>query len=98
REPRLRSMRMSRKPIVMLLRRHTRAMIVAGTLAVLVVVATLVASDLWWRRVRVLRTANRNAQHQTRILGEYLRGSVAAADAALRQLVGHGRRGGGSRG
>jgi signal transduction histidine kinase/CheY-like chemotaxis protein len=80
------------------LRRHTRAAIVVVTIAVLVLVGALLAGDLWWRRERAILAAERRAEHEAGMLGEYLRGSVSAADAALRQLVVHGQRMGGSTG
>jgi len=75
-----------------------RRPIIAGTIVVLVVVGTLVVCDLLWRRDRVLQTAERRADRQARILAEYLHGSFASADAALRQLVVHGQRHGGASG
>jgi len=69
-----------------------------GTLVVLVVVCTLVVCDLLWRRDRVLLAADRRADHQARIVEEYLHGSFASADAALRQLAVHGQRHGGASG
>jgi signal transduction histidine kinase/ActR/RegA family two-component response regulator len=77
------------------LRRRPKLNIMAFTLTVLVAVGTLVTADLWWRRDRVLRSADTRARNLSSVLSEYIRGSFTSADAALRQLAVHGRRVGG---
>ena len=65
------------------------------TVAVLVAVCTLEGFDLWWRYTAALRTGESRAKHLSLVLAEYLRGSFAVADTALRQLAVHSRRIGG---
>ena len=65
------------------------------TVAVLVAVCTLEGFDLWWRYKATLRAGESRAQNLSLVLAEYLRGSFAVADTALRQLAVHGRRIGG---
>ena len=77
------------------IRRRPKFNIVAFTLTVLVAVAALVTADLWWRRERVLTSADTRAGNLATVLAEYVRGSLTSADAALRQLGIHGRRVGG---
>ncbi len=77
------------------IRRRPKFNIIAFTLTVLVAVAALVTADLWWRRERVLKSADTRAGNLATVLAEYVRGSLTSADAALRQLVVHGRRVGG---
>ena len=76
--------------------RYPRFNIVAFTLAILIAVAALEIADLWWRHHRAVHNAEERAQNLTVLLAEYVRGSFASADAALRQLQVHGRRIGGS--
>ena len=65
------------------------------TVAVLVAVCTLEGFDLWWRYKAALRAGESKAENLSLVLAEYLRGSFAVADTALRQLAVHGRRIGG---
>ena len=78
------------------LQRLSRAVIVGFTVFVLVVVAGLVGADLWWEHERALARAETRAVNLAFVLSEYVRGSFAAADASLRQLVVHGSRIGGA--
>ncbi len=77
------------------LRRRPKFNILAFTLTVLIAVAVLVSADLWWRRDRVLTSADTRAANLASVVSEYVRGSFSSADAALRQLAIHGRRVGG---
>jgi signal transduction histidine kinase len=77
-------------------RRRPKFNIIAFTVTVLIAVAALEIADLWWRRDRALKTAETRATSIVIVLAEYIRGSFASADAALRQLQLHGRRVGGS--
>jgi signal transduction histidine kinase len=77
-------------------RRRPKFNIIAFTLTVLIAVATLEVVDLWWRRDRAVKTAETRANNMAVVLAEYIRGSFASADAAVRQLQLHGRRVGGS--
>jgi signal transduction histidine kinase len=77
------------------MRRRPKSNIIAFTLTVLIAVGGLVTADLWWRRERVLKTADTRAANLASVLSEYVRGSFGSADAALRQLAIHGRRVGG---
>jgi len=65
------------------------------TVAVLVAVCTLEGFDLWWRYTAALRAGESRAENLSLVLAEYLRGSFAVADTALRQLAVHSRRIGG---
>ena len=65
------------------------------TVAVLVAVCTLEGFDLWWRYTAALRAGESRAKNLSLVLAEYLRGSFAVADTALRQLAVHSRRIGG---
>jgi len=76
-------------------RRRQRFNVLVFALTVLVAVAALEIADLWWRRERALKTAERRSSNLSIVLAEYVRGSFASADAALRQLQVHGRRIGG---
>ena len=53
-------------------------------------------ADLEWRRRQALEAADARAQNRADITAEYVRGRFALVDAALRQLVIHGERVGGS--
>ena len=86
---------MSPPRIAAAFRRRPKFNIIAFTLTVLFAVATLQIVDLWWRRDRALKTAETRATNMAIVLAEYIRGSFASADAALRQLQLHGRRVGG---
>ena len=77
------------------LRRRPRLNILAFTLTVLIAVGALQAADLAWRREHVLKAGETRATNLAVVLAEYIRGSFASADAALRQLQIHGRRVGG---
>ena len=66
------------------------------TTALLVAVASLMLADLEWRRRQALEAADARAQNRADITAEYVRGRFALVDAALRQLVIHGERVGGS--
>jgi signal transduction histidine kinase len=79
-----------------IVRRNPRFNILAFTITVLIAVAALEIADLWWRRDNALKNAETRAANLDRVLAEYVRGSFASADAALRQLQVHGRRIGGS--
>ena len=87
---------MSPSRIAAVFRRRPKFNIIAFTLTVLIAVATLEIVDLWWRRARALSIAEMRANNMAIVLAEYIRGSFASADAALRQLQLHGRRVGGS--
>jgi signal transduction histidine kinase len=76
-------------------RRRPKFNIIVFTATVLVAVAGLVTADLLWRRDGVLKAADTRAANLSTVLAEYIRGSFASTDAALRQLAVHGRRIGG---
>jgi signal transduction histidine kinase len=78
--------------------RRPQSLILAFTATVLLAVAALQITDLWWRRARALNTAESRAVDLANILAEYVRGTFALADTSLRQLVIHGRRVGGAQG
>jgi signal transduction histidine kinase len=82
-------------PLFTPLRRRPRFNIVAFTVTVLVTVAALEVADLWWRHQRALKQGAARAQNVSVLLAEYVRGSFASADAALRQIVVHSARIGG---
>jgi signal transduction histidine kinase len=67
----------------------------ALTIAALVIMATLRVMDLSWSRAEILTAAEQRAANLALILAEYISGSFAAGDAALRQLTLHSRRVGG---
>jgi signal transduction histidine kinase len=73
-----------------------KPVVLAFTAALLVVVAGLMLADLQWRRRQALDSAEARAQNRADITAEYVRGRFALVDAALRQLVIHGERVGGS--
>jgi signal transduction histidine kinase len=77
-------------------RRRAKVNIIALTLTVLIAVASLQTADLLWRRESVIRAAETRASNLAVVFAEYIRGSFASADAALRQIVIHGKRVGGS--
>ena len=77
--------------------RRPRSLILIFTATILLAVAALQVTDLWWRRAKALKAADARAQNLSSILAEYVRGSFALADTSLRQLVIHGRRVGGAR-
>ena len=71
-----------------------------GLLAALVLSAVVAfrAADLWGARNQTLDASERRARDLARILSQYLHGTFAASDAALRQLAIHSRRIGGAGG
>jgi signal transduction histidine kinase len=75
--------------------RRQKLLIAAFTAAVLAAVALLVVADLWWRRDRTIDAAEKRASNLAYVLAQYVRGSFAATDTALRQLALHARRAGG---
>src|SRR4029079_19796923 len=77
-------------------RRRPKVNIIVFTLTVLIAVASLQAADLWWRRESVIRNAETRASNLAVVSAAHVRGSFASADAALRQIVIHGKRVGGS--
>ena len=78
--------------------RRPRSLILIFTATILLAVAVLQVTDLWWRRTKALNAADARAQNLSSILAEYVRGSFALADTSLRQLVIHGKRVGGAQG
>lgn len=78
--------------VLTVLRRRPRFTIVAFTATVFVTVGVMEAADLWWRRDQAVASWESRGQNLTVVLAEYVRGSFASADAALRQLVVHGTR------
>jgi signal transduction histidine kinase len=76
--------------------RRAKFNIITLTLTVLIAVGTLQAADLWWRRDRVIHAAETRATNLAVMFAEYIRGSFASADSALRQIVIHGKRVGGA--
>jgi signal transduction histidine kinase len=77
--------------------RRPRSLILFFTATILLAVAALQVTDLWWRRARALTAADARAANLSSILAEYVRGSFVLADTSLRQLVIHGRRVGGAK-
>ena len=71
--------------------------IIGFTATILVTVGAMEAADLWWRRDQAIALSGSRARNLTVVLAEYVRGSFAAADAALRQLAVHAARVGGPR-
>ena len=78
--------------------RRPRSLILIITATILLAVAALQVTDLWWRRAHALSAADARAANLSSILAEYVRGSFVLADTSLRQLVIHGKRVGGARG
>jgi len=78
------------------LRRRPKVNIIAFTVTVLIAVGSLQAADLWWRRDSVVKAAETRATNLAVVFSEYIRGSFVSADAALRQIVIHGKRVGGA--
>ena len=71
----------------------------AAGLAVALILGALISlrgADLWIRRQQILEAGDRRAENLARILAGYLRQTFAASDAAIRQLVVHSRRVGGT--
>jgi signal transduction histidine kinase/ActR/RegA family two-component response regulator len=83
-------------PLVAALQRRPKILVLAFTASVLLAVATLQTVSLWMRYDRTLRAAELRAGNLAFMLSEYVRGSFALADAALRQLTVHARRVGGA--
>ena len=77
-------------------RRRSRVTVVAFTATVLLTVGAMEAVDLWWRRDQAIELSAARARNVSIVLGEYVRGSFVAADAALRQLAVHASRVGGA--
>ena len=77
------------------LRRRSKLNILVFTITVLVAVGALESVDLWWRREGVIKAADVRATNLAVVLAEYIRGSFASADAALRQVQIYGNRIGG---
>jgi hypothetical protein len=65
------------------------------TVAVLLALCGIRFADLLWRRRQTLSAAETRAANLSSIVSEYMRETLAAADASLRQLVLHSRRVGG---
>ena len=78
--------------------RRPKPLIVSFAAAVLLAVVAFQIADLWLRRSRLIGAAETRATNLTIALSEYVRGSFAAADAALRQLAVYGPRIGGAHG
>ena len=78
------------------LQRRSRWLIVGFSITVFAAVSALEAADLWWRYARTLKSAEERAANLTYVLTQYIRGSFAAADTALRQLAVHSARVGGA--
>ncbi len=76
--------------------RRPKILVLAFTAFILAAVGVVVVADLLWRREQALTAAEARAQNLAFVLSEYVRGSFAATDASLRQLVIHGRRVGGA--
>jgi signal transduction histidine kinase/ActR/RegA family two-component response regulator len=69
--------------------------VAALTIGVLLTMGGLRVADLWWGRTQVEQAAESRAANLALILGKYIGESLAAGDAALRQLAIHNRRVGG---
>jgi signal transduction histidine kinase/CheY-like chemotaxis protein len=82
--------------LIAAVQRRPKLLILAFTASILIAVAALESADLWWRRERTIAAAERRARNLSFVLAEYVRGTFAAADASVRQLVIHGRRVGGA--
>src|SRR5688500_18908694 len=78
--------------------RRPKPLIVLFAAAVLLAVAAFEGTDLWIRHTRVVASTETRAVNLAIALSEYVRGSFASADAALRQLVVYGPRIGGANG
>ena len=76
-------------------RRRPKVNILVFTITVLLAVGALETADLWWRREGVMRTAGVRTTNLAVVLSEYIRGSFASTDAALRQVQIYGNRIGG---
>jgi signal transduction histidine kinase len=78
--------------------RRPKSLIVFFAAAVLLAVMAFEGADLWMRRDRLIAATENRASNLTIALSEYVRGSFASADAALRQLAVYGARIGGASG
>ncbi len=79
----------------MLTTAHSKSMIGALAISALVAVSAFRAVNLGWWRSQIVADADRRASNLAIVLTEYLRGTFAAADAALAELAIHSRRVGG---
>ena len=80
------------------LQRRPKGLALAFTGSVLLVVIAVQGVSLWWRHDRSIEVAADRAANLSYIVAEYVRGSFALADVALRQLVLHGQHAGGANG
>jgi signal transduction histidine kinase len=78
--------------------RRPKPLIVLTTLGVLLAVVAFEGADLWVRRDRTIDATAARASNLAIALAEYVRGSFASADAALRQLTIYSSRIGGPNG
>jgi len=76
--------------------RRPKFFIAVFTVAILVGVAGRCVADLWWVRSRTLTKAEVRAGNLASVISKYFRQTFAAGDAALRQLVIHGKHAGGT--
>ena len=72
-----------------------KSVVAALTMGVLVTLGAIRIADLRWRRAEVIRVSALRAGNLAAILSEYLRGTLSAGDASLRQLSLHSQRVGG---
>jgi signal transduction histidine kinase len=72
-----------------------KPLIITTAIGVLTTLLALRVADLWWWRGQTLGAARSRAANLALILSEYMRETVAAGDASLKQLAGHSRRVGG---
>jgi signal transduction histidine kinase/CheY-like chemotaxis protein len=70
--------------------------VVAFTLVALAALIVLRVADLWWWRSELLDAGDRRAGNLTMILSAFVRGTLAASDASLRQLTIEAQRIGGA--
>ena len=80
------------------LQRRPKGLALAFTGSVLLVIIAVQGVSLWWRHDRSIELAADRAANLSYVVAEYVRGSFALADAALRQLVLHGQHAGGAEG
>jgi signal transduction histidine kinase len=78
------------------LQRRPKGLILAFTGTVLLVVSVFQGLNLWWRHDRSIELAQDRAVNLSYIVSEYVRGSIALADATLRQLALHASHAGGA--
>ncbi len=79
----------------MLTNAHSKRTIGAIAIGALVAVSVFSAVNLAWWREQIIADGERRASNLAIVLTEYLRGTFAAADAALAELAIHSRRVGG---